>query len=812
MTERSSPQQPPLADLHVLEIGPGLTIAMAGMVMSDFGAQVVKVEPPGGDPARSSRSFAMISRGKSSVIADPEVEADRARVRALWMGADVVMVSLPKDGAQRLGVDYATVSAERPDVIYCSISGFGPLGPYADYGDYEQLVTMKSGRGSFYMGQAERSGPVFPALPVAGYAAGQGALQGIFAALHERKQSGRGHHVEASLAQGLAAYDLFGWKDAQIRGDQFFQTSTADGRRKQRGGALSYIVGATADGHWLQFTQMGAHLFYRFMEAIGLESLFLEERFMSLPNVPPETHMEVWRIIMERLREKTLDEWMEILLPNDDVTAEQFRSPAWAAEHPQVQHNGDFVEVMDPLHGKVRQLAPLFRAHSTPAAPRFQAAQLGGANGDIQWEAKAKSGKASGGGNGTQKGPLSGITVIEMARYYAAPFGTTLLADLGARVIRVDALEAEQPFGDGASKTTQGKESVALDMKHPRCREILYDLVRKADVFMHNFRPGVTERLGVDYQTLTAINPRLVYLNATAYGTDGPYSRKPAFDPMPGAACGSAWRQSGGYLPTDPATTRNLEMDDLLEISRRTGMANWGFADPASALSVGTALSAGIYFRDVTGTGQELTTMMLRSNMYVNVEEMMLSDGRSSADDKVDPDYFGVGPIYRIYQAGSGSWVLLACKTDEEWRRFCEATEAEALTAERFGTAGGRTRHAAELVSLLEEVFSRKDAEEWERSLMTIEVPCVRADGPPVAVFAVRDQHMLDNGYAVPVEDTTGKYLRHGAIVHVDGPPDWLLGSSLHAEATRKVLEEDLGIPAKEVANLIEEGAAKAAS
>ncbi len=807
MTERSSP--PPLTGLNVLEIGSGLAISLAGMVLSDFGAEVVKVEPPGGDPGRRSASFVMTSRGKSSVVADPAVEADRERVGELCLGADIVMVSLPKDAAQQMGVDYARVSSLRPDVIYCSISGFGPKGPYANYGDYEQIVTMKSGRGSFYIGQAERSGPVFPALPVAGFAASQGALQGIFAALHERKQSGRGHHVEASLVQGLAAYDLFGWKDAQIRGEQFFQTSTADGRR-QRGGALSYIVGATADGQWLQFTQMGAHLFYRFMEAIGLESLFLEERFMSLPNVPPEMHMEVWRIIMERLREKTLAEWMEILLPNDDVTAEHFRSPAWATEHPQVRHNGDFIEVTDPVYGKVLQLAPAFVAHATPAAPRFQAAQLGAGSGDIPWKAKSKAGKTSGGGDGARKGPLSGITVIEMARYYAAPFGTTLLADLGARVIRVDSLEAEQPFGDGASKTTQGKESVALDMKHPRCREILYDLVRQADVFMHNFRPGVTKRLGVDYDTLSAINPQLIYLNATAYGTDGPFSRKPAFDPMPGAVCGSAWRQGAGYLPTDPATTRKLEMDDLLEISRRAGMANWGFADPASALSVGTALCAGIFFRDVSGMGQEMTTMMLRSNMYVNVEEMMIRDGMSSEVERVDPNYFGVGPTYRIYEAGSGTWVLLVCKTDDEWRRFCAVTGEEVLAVESFATASGRIRHAAELGALLEAVFAKKDADQWEQLMMKSAVPCVRADGPPVAVFATRDQHMIDNGYAVWVEDTTGRYIRHGAIVHVDGPPDWLKGSSLHAEATKKVLEEDLGRSAQEVLDLIEEGAAKA--
>ena len=240
-------------------------------------------------------------------------------------------------------------------------------------------------------------------------------------------------------------------------------------------------------------------------------------------------------------------------------------------------------------------------------------------------------------------------------------------------------------------------------------------------------------------------------------------------------------------------------------------MANWGFADPASALSVGTVLTAGIYFRDLTGgVGQELTSMMLRSNMYVNAEEMMICNGTATEIERVDPDYFGLGPTYRLYGAGARTWVFLGCKTESEWHRFCQAVGDEELASERFATASGRSRYAAELVVLLERVFSTKDADEWDRSLTQHGVPCVRADGPPNAVFATRDQHMFDNGYAVWVEDSTGRYIRHGAIVHVDGPPDWLKGSSPHAECTKKILAEDVGLSSQEIDDLINKGMVKA--
>src|SRR5207253_1036934 len=117
----------------------------------------------------------------------------------------------------------------------------------------------------------------------------------------------------------------------------------------------------------------------------------------------------------------------------------------------------------------------------------------------------------------------------------------------------------------------------------------------------------------------------------------GPFARKPAYDPMPGAVCGSAWRQGGGYLPPDPVKTQQLSFEDLLETARRAGLANWGFSDPASALAVGSALTAGIYIRDLTGRGQELTTTMIRSNLYLNAQEMMIVEGVESDAERVDP-------------------------------------------------------------------------------------------------------------------------------------------------------------------------------
>ena len=165
---------------------------------------------------------------------------------------------------------------------------------------------------------------------------------------------------------------------------------------------------------------------------------------------------------------------------------------------------------------------------------------------------------------------MDGVTIVECAYYYATPFATALLADLGARVIKIERLQGDpyrllggDPYGmsDGGSdpvlnlghnnmvRAMQGKESIALNLKDERGRKILHSLVAKADVFVHSFRPGVPESLGIDYETLRRVNPDLVYQYGASYGSTGPYSRQPAIDPIIAAFAGTTVYQAGERQP-----------------------------------------------------------------------------------------------------------------------------------------------------------------------------------------------------------------------------------------------------------------------
>jgi crotonobetainyl-CoA:carnitine CoA-transferase CaiB-like acyl-CoA transferase len=326
------------------------------------------------------------------------------------------------------------------------------------------------------------------------------------------------------------------------------------------------------------------------MRALGLGHLRDDPRFAPLPNVDdPEIGVAYWEQVLERVREKTYAEWMTIFMADGNIGAERFTTTEQGMDHPQARHNGDVIEVIDRELGRTEQIGPLvrFRATKSEVRPPPGAGAEAGA-----------TATGSGPGPRTSDSGLSDLVVLELAGMYAAPFGPALLADLGLRVIKVEPLEGDpmrQRMPYIWPKTTQGKESIAVDLKTPEGRKILHQLVERANILMHNYRPGVPERLGMDYPTLKAINPNLVYHYAGSYGADGPYAHLPAYHPTPGAICGNAVQQAGEGYPPPPEA--DLTFTELKRASLRLSKANEGNPDPSSAMVVGTAMLLGLLAR-----------------------------------------------------------------------------------------------------------------------------------------------------------------------------------------------------------------------
>ncbi|MDE2670874.1 MAG: CoA transferase [Chloroflexota bacterium] len=775
-----------LDDLRVLDLSEGPIGGMTTMVLADFGADVVKVERPGGDPWRSVPNAPMWLRGKRSAVLDLTTGEGRQSLARLAEGADVVVTSGRPGKAGALGADYQTLSAINPALVYCAITGFGPEGPYAGYPGYEAVVAARLGRMLTFSGLADREGPAYPAVQAGSHATSQAALHGILAALMAREESGRGQLVETSLLQGLFAYDLGGLFRAQL-GDRFPEIFA--GLAMPVMPTLNYHALQTKDGRWLQFGNLMAHLFDNYLAAVDLADIFADPDYEGSPATWSDEARERLRDRMfERMLERTADEWMETFIEHGGVAATPFQSTQQALDDPDLVLNEHVVERDHPDLGTVRQLGALARLTATPGAAGEAGPEPGAHTAEVL--AETTPARRSVPATPASGPPLQGVTVLEFATVIAAPLGAAILADLGARVIKVEPIGGD-PFRAmgiaslGAGRCNGSKESIALDLKSQEGQEIVQSLAASTDIIIHNYRPGVPERLGIGYETLKAIRPEVVYVYVNGYGRNGPGAHRPSTHPIPGAGLGGALMQMGEGMP--PVCTT---IPELREIARKFFRANELNPDPNTSVVVASASLLGLYARRRFGHGQEVFVDMFGANAWANADDFIAYEGKPPRP-TLDRDLYGLGPTWRLYEAAEG-WVFLGLAVQPEWERFCELTARPDLAADpRFATPDARTANAAALAEALAGLFATRPADKWEALLATEGLGCVRADAAPVHEFIARNEHVAANGLRVPAHSANfGEYERYGPLTDFSENKLELRGFPLAGEQADAILAE----------------------
>jgi len=819
---------------------------LATAVLGDYGADVIKVEPPTGDPARRLPAFQTWNRGKRSVVLDLKSSDGREAALRLAEAADVVVTSWRPGVAERLGLSYDDVSRINPAAVYVSITGYGETGHRAGLKGYEALVAAKSGRMMMFEGVAPRPGPAFPAVPCASYSAGMLALQGILAALHVRRRTGRGQKVRVSLLAALMPFDIVMWIGWQLRGKELEtegqpapmvlqkflgerkpgQNATVAARsydpsQLYRPGVRvprpNYLVAVTKDGVWLQFANTTDRLCLAQMQALDLLDLYGDERFAKLPAVFTEDAAEeLWEIVLERVRSETYEEWAARFAEYEDLAVERLRQPVEALDHPQVRHNRHVIQVPGLDGQPTLQPGPIVRVGGSFPPVTRRAPLLGEHSEEVLGELggwpRRPPLEISAGGQDGARAPLEGVTIIDFSTWIAAPYSTSLLASLGARVIKV-----EQVGGDTSRYSTggllsfpmtQGKESIALNLKDPRGLEIVRRLIARADAVVHNFRPGVAERLGIDYDSCRRLNPKVIYLNEASYGDSGPDARRPAFFASIAAAGGNTCRQAGAGHPRPDA--QELALDDLKEEAWRLLKAAEGNADPIASLAAAAAFLLGLHAREETGEGQALTTTMLCSDMWANSDECIAYAGRP-APPSVDADLLGLVPLYRLYQAREG-WVFLACVQRGEWEGFCRLAGKEEWVS-RWGDGLQAETHSTAARLLAEDLarlFQQRPASEWESLAARADVPLVAVEQRDPGRFNIQDADMRELGHVVQVQSPVhGAYWRHGALQLFSHSEQTFRGWEPLGGHTRPILRE-LGYSESDIETLINQGVAEA--
>ncbi|MGH7857058.1 MAG: CaiB/BaiF CoA transferase family protein, partial [Candidatus Binatia bacterium] len=300
-----------LEGLRVLDLSRGFAGALVTQLLGDYGAEVIRIEPPGGDPLRPERGFHFWQRNKKSVVLDLHEAAGRESVRRLAERSDVLVEELRPGVAERMGLHYDSLAAANPRLLYCSITGFGRRGALARLKGYEALVMAKAGGMSQASYVAPRPGPAFTAVPYASFSAAQTALHGILAALYVREKTGRGQRIDTSLVQGIAAHDPWDWF-LHLVAEKYpdaFHTAPPISPRGVPTQSFSFrlLVCLTKDGHWLQFSQTSPHLFREFMEVLGLSWMFDDPEWSTAPEFDTEEKRErFWEKMIEAARQKTL--------------------------------------------------------------------------------------------------------------------------------------------------------------------------------------------------------------------------------------------------------------------------------------------------------------------------------------------------------------------------------------------------------------------------------------------------------------------------------------------------------------------------
>src|SRR5262245_35108958 len=336
-------------------------------------------------------------------------------------------------------------------------------------------------------------------------------------------------------------------------------------------------------------------------------------------------------------------------------------------------------------------------------------------------------------------GPLSGITVLDLTRVLAGPYCTMVLADLGARVIKVESPEGGDdsrrygPFVNGKSAyfmaMNRGKESIALDLKRPADRAIFERLLEQADVLVENFRPGAMERLGYGWEALHERHPRLIYAAASGFGHTGPYAPKPAYD-MVVQAMGGIMSITGH--PGGPPTRVGASIGDIT-------------AGLFTAIGIGAAL----HHRHAGGEGMKIDVAMLDCQVAIMETAISRYFLSNRSPQPLGARHPSIAP-FAAFAAADGH-IIIAAGTDALFGRLCAALGRPALARDaRFLTNDLRAEHVDALGAALEVILKTRSSAEWLKVLEEARVPC----GPINDIAAIaNDPQVRARNMIVAIED-----------------------------------------------------------
>ena len=617
-----------LGGLRVIDLSEGLAGSVASLILAESGADVVKVEPRQGTRLRGTPPFTVWNRSKRSIALDI-VGPDRKTFEALVRAADVVVHDYTPARARERGIDEASLTALAPDLIVASIPGFPEGHEDDEVPAHDSLVLAAAGIMDEQAPVARKDGPVYLRFPLGSWGATWLAAIGIATRIYNLRRGGPPGAVRTSLLQGaLVPMQMF-WRQVEAPSP------------KLEYGMPKFQTEATLvecnDGVWLHFIGdvRKSPLVVATMEAMP------EVDRVAANLATPSAYWPDFGWCKAAFKKLPSEVWLKDLWAND--VAVQPAQPMGALYSDEQCHaNGYVLEVDDAETGRTLQPGMPF-VTTPPARKPFSAPRLDADRDAILSEWRPRSRPAKPAVPRAIEHPLEGLRVLDFGSFLAGPLAPMLLGDLGADVIKIEALGGD-PMRVAAEWSFFGcqrsKRSLALDLKHPDSRQVVERLVAEADIVHHNQRMPAARKLGIDYDSLRAINPRLIYCHVSSYGPLGPRKDWPGYDQMFQSSAG--WEYEGAGQGNKPLWHR------------------FGMMDHQAAMSSLYGLMLALIERERTGEGQFVASSLLGASLLTGSETHMTASGELAPYPRLDSLQMGTGPGDRLYEAADGWLALLA--------------------------------------------------------------------------------------------------------------------------------------------------------
>ncbi len=794
-----------LAGIKVIEMGGGVSAPFCGKLFSDYGAEVIKVEPPEvGDPSRKwgpfpgdvadiekSGVFHCLNTNKKSVVLDVNVPSDREKLVALIATADVLIENNTPRQMRKLGLDYDCLQDVNPRLVMVSITPYGQTGPYADWKATDLNAYHLTGASSRYCGLPGEAPLEHGTFAADYFGAVSGASWGL-AAVYGRKNTGVGQHVDVSSAEAIAATFVGGQNIGGYAQDGKFEKRTGVGMPL---GAPATIV-PCKDGHvWMLALEPGQ--WNGIAKVMGDPEWMQTEMFQDMFSRAQNADL-IYPLIEEWTMKHGKHEIMEKCQAAGAPVSAVF-TVAEAAEHPHLSERGYMLELDHEALGKVRLLGAPFKLSETPGGPTSSAPLLGADTQEVLAGLRAETPSEPAIANNGAR-PLQGLRVANFGWVWAGPVVGQTLNFLGAEVykvesnVRVDMTRTLPPFGGGESGPNRslsnhacwaGNGSVTIDFKSEEGLALARQLIMESDVVIENFGPGVMDKIGLGYEEMKKHKADLVMLSMQGAGAYGPLMNTRTYGLSLTSLTGLD--SLNGYVDGPPLPVENA------------------YSDPFTGIFGAFAVVSALNHRDETGTGQYID--------FSQQEAVMQMVGPAFMDYAMNGRVAGpignkhpraIGAPHGVFPcAGDDRWISIAVEEESEWQALVAAMGSpDWAGSPEFSSLQGRLDH----IEMLHEQMALYTQDRDDREL-TVKLQAAGVAAAPVLNVGdlLHDPHFKARNTFIEVDHPLGfRETIYGSYVKLSHSPVTVKPGPVIGQDNEHVFKNVLGLSEDRYNELVE--------